>query len=176
MNAQAAVLVLDVDFQPLRIDRWQKAATAWAKGKIEVIEHSRDRTIKGVNTTHPMPSVVRVLRRFKREKQAIRFSRLNIYARDAFTCQYCRQQLPSEELTFDHVMPKSRGGVTSWDNIVTCCIDCNSRKANKTPAEAGMQLARQPRKPRWLPIVTVDMDIRRVPAEWQPYWSSALDR
>jgi 5-methylcytosine-specific restriction endonuclease McrA len=123
-----------------------------------------------------MPSVVRVLTRFRRDRQAIRFSRLNIYARDAFTCQYSLHQLPTEELTFDHVMPRSRGGKTSWDNIVTCCIECNSTKAARTPAEAGMRLRRTPKKPRWLPVVTVDMDMRRVPEEWRPYWSGTLDR
>lgn len=176
MNANAAVLVLDVDFQPLRIDHWRRAAAAWMRGKIEIVEYSADRTIKGVTTNYPMPSVVRVLTRFRRDRQAIRFSRLNIYARDAFTCQYCFHQLPTEELTFDHVMPRSRGGKTSWDNIVTCCIECNSTKAARTPAEAGMHLRRQPKKPRWLPVVNVDMDMRRVPEEWRPYWSATLDR
>lgn len=171
-----AVLVLDVDYQPLRIEHWQKAVADVFLGKTEVVEHSRDRTIKGIHREYPMPAVVRVLRRFKRERQAIKFSRLNIYSRDAFTCQYCRQQLPTEDLTFDHVVPKSRGGRTTWENIVTCCIECNSTKANRTPAEADMQLARVPKKPRWLPVVTVDMDRRRVPAEWQPYWSATLER
>lgn len=176
MSNNAAVLVLDVDFQPLRIEHWQKVICDSFLGKIEVVEYSRDKTIKGVGRDYPMPSVVRVLRRFRRDRVAIKFSRLNIYSRDAFTCQYCRQQLPTEDLTFDHVMPRSRGGRTTWENIVTCCIDCNAEKADHTPAEAGMQLARVPRKPRWLPSVTVDMDRRRVPEEWAPYWTATLDR
>lgn len=175
MNANA-VLVLDVDFQPLRVEHWTKVISDFFLGKVEIIEHARDRTIKSVQHDYPMPAVARVLKRFKRERQAIRFSRLNIYARDAFTCQYCRTQFPTEELTFDHVQPRSRGGRTTWENIVTCCIPCNGQKADCTPAEAGMRLMRQPRKPRWLPAITVDMDIRRVPVEWQPYWSGQLDR
>ncbi len=176
MSNNTAVLVLDVDFQPLRIEHWQAVICDIFLGKLEVVENSRDRTIKTVARDYPMPSVVRVLRRFRRDKQAIKFSRLNIYARDAFTCQYCRRAFPTEELTFDHVQPRSRGGRTTWENIVTCCIDCNSSKANRTPDEAGMQLLRKPKKPRWLPAVTVDMDRRRVPEEWQPYWSAALER
>lgn len=176
MSQQAAVLVLDVDFRPLRIEHWQKVVCDFFLGKVEVVEHSKDRTIKGVTRDYPMPSVVRVLRRFKRDKQAIKFSRLNIYSRDAFTCQYCASQLPTEELTFDHVFPRARGGRTTWENIVTCCVGCNSSKANRTPDEAGMKLLRAPKKPRWLPAVTVEMDRRRVPEEWQPYWSAALER
>src|SRR3954462_7181491 len=116
------VLFLDADWQPLRVESWKRAITDLFLGKVEVIEYSRDRTIKGVTREYPMPAVVRVLRRFRRDRQAIRFSRLNIYARDAFTCQYCGEQYPSEELTFDHVTPRSRGGRTTWENIVTCCV------------------------------------------------------
>ena len=174
--SSAAVLVLDVDFRPLRIESWQKVFCDAVLGKVEVVEHSRDKTIKSVNRDYPMPSVVRVLRRFKREKQAIKFSRLNIYSRDAFTCQYCARQLPTEELNFDHVVPRAQGGATTWDNIVTACLDCNTRKGNRTPVAAGMTLLRVPKKPRWLPAVTVDMDRRHVPEEWRPYWSAALER
>ncbi len=174
--SHAAVLVLDIDFRPLRIEHWQKVIGDFFLGKIEIVEVSRDRTIKCVREEFPMPSVVRVLRRFKRDRQTIKFSRINVYARDAFTCQYCRQQKPSEDLTFDHVTPRSRGGKTSWENITTACFECNMKKANRTPAEAGMQLARAPKKPRWLPAVTVEMSGRQVPDEWKTYWSASLER
>jgi 5-methylcytosine-specific restriction endonuclease McrA len=118
---------------------------------------------------------VRVLRRFHRARQAIRFSRANIYARDAFTCQYCGQAQPTEDLTFDHVLPRSAGGKTTWENIVTCCVPCNHGKANRTPQQAGMHLRRRPAKPRWLPSVTVNIDRRHVPEEWRPYWNISLD-
>ena len=95
-----------------------------------------------------MPSVVRVLRHFKRDRIRLRFSRLNIYARDAFTCQYCGGRRQTEDLTFDHVTPRSRGGRTAWENIVACCIPCNSEKADRTPAEADMKLLSIPRKPQ----------------------------
>src|SRR5262249_26502664 len=114
-----AVLFLDVDWQPMRVDAWTRAITDLFLGKVEVIEYSRDRTIKGVDREYPMPAVVRVLRRFRRDRVVIKFSRINIYTRDRFTCQYCAERFLAEDLTFDHVVPRSAGGRTSWDNIVT---------------------------------------------------------
>lgn len=171
------VLVLDCDYRPLRVDDWKRAICDVLIGKQEVIEYSRDRTIRGVSQAYPMPSVVRVLRRFRRDRIRIKFSRLNIYARDGFVCQYCARRFPTEDLTFDHVVPRSRGGRTSWENIVTACggaDGCNAKKANRTPEQAGMRLVRQPRKPSWLPVVTVRMH-RDIPPEWASYWSGALE-
>ncbi len=171
-----AVLFLDVDYRPLRIEPWTRAVVDVFLGKAEVLEYSRDRTIRGVARDYPMPAVVRVLRRFRRDKVAIRFSRLNIYARDAFICQYCGQRLPSEDLTFDHVLPRAAGGRTTWENIVTCCVPCNATKANRTPSQARMRLLRNPTKPRWLPTLTVAMDPSRMPTEWTAYWSGSLQQ
>ena len=171
-----AVLFLDADWQPMRVESWTRAITDLFLGKIEVIEYSRDRTIKGVGREYPMPAVVRVLRRFRRDRVVIRFSRLNIYTRDRFTCQYCGARFLTEDLTFDHVVPRSTGGRTTWENIVTACVPCNSRKANRTPREARMTLLRPPAKPRHLPTVTVQLDVRHVPPEWRPYWSAPLAR
>ena len=170
------VLFLDSDWQPLRVEPWTRAVTDLFLGKIEVIEYSRDRTIKCVDREYPMPAVVRVLRRFRRDRVVIKFSRINIYTRDRFTCQYCAARFLAEDLTFDHVVPRSAGGRTAWDNIVTACVPCNSSKANRTTREAGMTLLRRPAKPRFLPVVTVRMDGRDVPAEWRPYWSAPLER
>jgi 5-methylcytosine-specific restriction endonuclease McrA len=170
------VLFLDIDWQPLRVEPWTRAITDVFLGKVEVIEYSRDRTIKCVTRELPMPAVVRVLRRFRRNRRAIRFSRVNIFTRDGFTCQYCEQQLLTEDLTFDHVVPRAAGGRTTWENIVTCCVPCNHGKGSCTPEQAGMKLRRRPTKPRYLPTVTVRMDRRQVPEEWRPYWSAILER
>jgi 5-methylcytosine-specific restriction endonuclease McrA len=173
--SSAAVLFLDVDYRPLRVESWQRAISDLFLGKVEVLEHSRDRTIQCVTRAVPMPSVVRIVRRFKRDRIRIKFSRVNIYARDGFGCQYCGARKLTEDLTFDHVVPRSRGGRTSWENIVTCCIDCNSSKANRTPAEAGLTLRSRPRRPHWLPAITVKMGAGAIPEEWRPYWSTSLD-
>jgi 5-methylcytosine-specific restriction endonuclease McrA len=172
----AAVLFLDNEWRPLRIEIWQRAITDLFLGKVEVVEYSRDRTIRGVGVDHPMPAVVRVVRRFRRDRMRLKFSRLNVYARDRFACQYCGARKPTEELNYDHVVPRSRGGKTTWENIVTACIDCNGAKANRTPDEAGMRLRTKPKKPTYLPAVTVrGMGGRDIPPEWQPYWSTELD-
>lgn len=168
------VLILDADWQPLRVAPWTRAITDLFLGRIEVVEYSRDRTINAVTRQLPMPAVVRLLRRFRRARQAIRFSRLNIYTRDDFTCQYCAARLQTEDLTFDHVVPRAAGGKTTWENIVACCVPCNRAKANRTPQQAGMQLRRRPARPRYLPVINVQMDGRQVPAEWRPYWNVIL--
>jgi 5-methylcytosine-specific restriction endonuclease McrA len=170
-----AVLFLDADWRPLRVETWQRAIADFFLGKVEVVEYSRDRTIRGVSRELPMPSVVRVLRRFRRDRLRIKFSRLNIYARDRFVCQYCGQRRDSEDLTFDHVVPRSRGGRTTWENIVTCCIPCNALKSDRTPAQAGLRLVRRPTKPQFLPAVTVRMDRAEIPDEWRAYWSGTLE-
>jgi 5-methylcytosine-specific restriction endonuclease McrA len=171
----SAVLFLDHAYQPLRIESWERAITDFFLGKVEVIEYSRDRTIKGVGRELPMPAVVRVLRHFRRDKLRIRFSRLNVYARDRFTCAYCGHRFASEDLTFDHVVPRSRGGRTSWENIVSCCVPCNGEKSDRTPAEARMTLRWKPKKPAYLPTVTVTTNTRDVPPEWASYWTGALE-
>ncbi len=176
MSAHAAVLFLDTAYRPLRIESWQRAIADVMLGKLEVIEYSADRTIQGVGRTYPMPSVVRVVRHFKRDRIRLKFSRLNIYARDRFECQYCGARKATEDLTFDHVMPRSRGGRTCWENIVTACRDCNGEKADRTPAEADMRLRSTPKKPRYLPTITVrGMGAADIPAEWRAYWTGALE-
>lgn len=176
MSATAAVvLYLDQTYRPLRVEHWKRAVADVFTGKTEVVEYSRDRTIQGVTQTYPLPSVVRVLRSFKRDRIRIKFSRLNIYARDGFACQYCGARFATEDLTFDHVIPRARGGRTCWENIVACCVSCNSEKADRTPAEAGVKLLRAPRKPHFLPVVTVKMDASKRPPEWDGYWSDALE-
>lgn len=171
-----AVLVLDQAYRPLRVDHWKKAIVDVFLGKAETVEYSKDRTIQGIARVYPMPSVVRVVRAFKRDRIAIKFSRLNVYMRDDFTCQYCVQRLMAEELTFDHVVPKSKGGKTVWENVVACCVPCNKLKSDRSTDAAGMWPKKKPIKPRYLPAVTVrGMDRRNIPAEWRAYWNTALE-
>lgn len=172
----AAVLILDVDYRPLRIASWKEAFCDNLLGKLEVVHYSQDRTIKGVHREWPLPIVARVMKRFKRERISIKFSRLNIYTRDDFTCQYCTLRFPTEELTFDHVLPRAQGGKTDWTNVTTACIECNSTKANRTPDQAGMKLLSKPGKPKYLPTVLVNFDRANVPKEWRYYWQGKLEK
>jgi len=122
-----------------------------------------------------MPAVVRITHRIDATKKRIKFSRQNVLARDKFCCQYCGAKGPGVELTFDHVVPKSRGGRTEWENIVMACRDCNSKKGNQTPVQAGLRLRTKPYKPSWVPIFNVTLrNLARVPAEWLDYWTAEL--
>jgi 5-methylcytosine-specific restriction endonuclease McrA len=171
-----AVLFLDAEWRPLRVEGWQRAITDLFNKKVQVVEYSRDRTIRGVTMDYPLPSVVRVLTKFDRKRIRLKFSRLNIYTRDKFRCQYCGNKFFSEELNLDHVIPRAQGGKTTWENVVCSCIECNHLKANQTPQQAGLKLLSQPVKPAFLPTITVTMRTGDVPPEWAPYWTGSLDR
>ena len=162
------VLLLNITYEPLRIINWKKAITLLCLGKVEVIEeYGRD--IHSVSFTIKLPSVVRLLKLVKKPKSPIKFSRQNIYLRDKYRCQYCGLQHPTEELTYDHILPKSRGGKTEWENIVTCCVGCNRQKGGRTPTEARMNLVRKPTRPSWVPAIKVTIGLKQIPQTWRDY-------
>jgi 5-methylcytosine-specific restriction endonuclease McrA len=162
------VLLLNITYEPLKIINWKKAITMLCLGKVEVIEEY-DRDIHSISFTLKLPSVVRLLKMVKRHKSPVKFSRQNIYARDRYRCQYCGDRYATEELTYDHVLPKSRGGRTEWENIVTCCIGCNREKGGRTPKEASMALVRKPFRPTWIPALRITISFHRVPETWRDY-------
>ena len=138
-----ATLLLNSSFEPLKVISWQRAITLLFAGKVEVVEEY-SREIHSVTFSLKLPSVLRLLKYVRVKKnRIIRFSRANIYARDHHRCQYCGNVRRSDELTFDHVIPVSRGGGKSWDNIVTACIECNRKKGGKTPRQARMGLVKK---------------------------------
>jgi 5-methylcytosine-specific restriction endonuclease McrA len=100
-----------------------------------------------------LPRIIRLSRFERMPAQTVRFSRKNIFARDDFQCQYCGLKKPSNQLSLDHVIPRSLGGKTTWENIVCCCLRCNSRKGGRTPAQAAMTLLTHPAKPRYNPAL-----------------------
>ena len=174
-NLMEQVLLLNLTYEPLKIINWKKAITLFLLGKVEVLEEY-SREIHSVSFTVRLPSVVRLLRIVKRPKSPVKFSRQNIYGRDQYRCQYCGTGYPSEELTYDHIIPKSRGGKTQWNNIVTCCIGCNRKKGGRTPAEAHMKLLRRPSRPTWLPALKITIGVMDVPRSWRDYlyWNVEL--
>lgn len=114
--------------------------------------HPGETMIRSARTAILAPKVV-VLSLYDRlPRLEVRFSRRNVFLRDRFTCQYCSRVLPEAQLNLDHVTPRDKGGRTSWDNIVTSCFRCNTRKANKLPHEAGMLPRSTPLAPRWRPL------------------------
>lgn len=124
-----------------------------------------------------VPEVV-TLNEFDRVPTAtVALSRRNVFKRDRFTCQYCGVQPGSEDLTIDHVVPRSRGGQTSWENCVLACFRCNSRKADRTPDEASMRLKKKPIEPTWRPIYADRADTIRSWSKFisEAYWVTELD-
>jgi 5-methylcytosine-specific restriction endonuclease McrA len=169
-------LVLSQGFEPVKIVPWQRAITLLFLGKVEVIEEY-DRDIKTTSVLIKIPAVVRLLKAFRRYQKPVKFSRVNIYGRDKYTCQFCGVKKSIDDLTYDHVVPRSRGGKTNWENIVTCCQACNRRKANRTPAEAGMKLLKEPVQPSATPTLVVTISKSSVPDAWRDYmyWTGELD-
>ena len=136
------VLVLNASYEPLNITSWRRATVMLLKGKAEGLEHAHDQLLRpGLNR----PTVIR-LRQFVRVPfRPLPLTRRNVFHRDGHRCQYCG--ISSDRLSIDHIQPRSRGGTHSWDNVTTACLRCNVHKGNRTPREAGMLLARQPRRP-----------------------------
>ena len=171
-------LLLNATYEPLKVVHWQKAITLLYQGKVEVIsEH--DREIRAVSFRIKLPSVIRLLRyiKIKRRFDYVPFSRANIYARDNHSCQYCGDQFPTSELTFDHVVPVAQGGRKDWVNIVTCCVTCNRRKGGRTPHEAGMHLVKWPKRPESVPAIRITIGLRNAPDSWRDYlyWNAELE-
>lgn len=174
-GAATATLLLSQSYEPIKVISWQRAFTLLTLGKVEVLEEY-DHPIRAVSLVFKMPAVVRLLRAFRRHEKPVKFSRVNIYARDKYRCQYCGTRAPISELTYDHVIPRSQGGQTTWTNIVTSCYECNRCKANRTPEQASMKLRAKPVQPRWIPAVTIRISTTSMPEAWRDYlyWTGEL--
>ena len=114
--------------------------------------------VRSVNFSIMVPRVIRLTFYDKVPKLTLRFNRRNLFARDQNTCQYCGNSHPLSQLSFDHVQPRSRGGQTTWENVVCCCLKCNGRKGDRSPEQVGMTLIRKPVRPRQNPLLTVKLD------------------
>lgn len=136
---------------PVQIVSWTDAITDLYLGKIEAMVNYDD-VVRSPSITIPMPAVVRTLRASHPSKKSVKFSRPNVATRDRYRCQYCLNKLAFSEITYDHVMPRSRGGRTTWENVVCACRSCNSKKDDKTPTEARMVLHCIPHRPNSLPL------------------------
>ncbi len=163
------VLVLNATYEPLNVTSLWRACSLILSNKAEVIEAHPERVIRSPSTTLPHPIVIR-LRSYVRvpRLQARRITRRAIFARDGFRCQYCGG---TSSLTVDHVTPRSRGGGSTWDNVVTACAPCNLRKGDKLPREADMPLRHEPRTPA--PEVFLTLSSPTVPSPWRAYLAYA---
>ena len=169
-------LLLNQGYEPIKVISWQRAITLITLHKVEVVEEY-DAQIRAQSIIVQVPAVVRLRKAFRRHARPVKFSRVNIYARDNYRCQYCGKRASISELTYDHVVPRSKGGMTEWTNIVTCCYLCNRKKGGRTPREAGMALLAQPAQPNWVPAVAIRVSLRSIPDAWRDYlyWTGELD-
>jgi 5-methylcytosine-specific restriction endonuclease McrA len=130
-----------------------------------------DETIGLVDRAMRVPRVILLVAYDRVPKRHVRFSRFNVYARDRNTCQYCGRGFPRADLNLDHVIPRSHGGTSTWENVVCSCLRCNRQKGGRSPEEAGMHLLRRPLRPNWTPFVLETWSLRRH-REWLPFLSS----
>ncbi len=162
----SAVLVLNRYYQPVHVTSVKRAFSLLYQGVAKAIDaqyrlyefddwaalSATQDCITTINRTIRVPRVLVLSAYDHLPRGRVRFSRLNIYARDNDTCQYCGRNLPRSELNLDHVMPRSQGGKTTWENVVCSCVPCNLKKGGRTPEQADMRLLKKPVRPRWTPL------------------------
>lgn len=165
----STVLVLNQNYEPLNVCRVRRAVVLLYQGKAELVENGMGE-VHSIAETIPLPSVIRLIYLIKRPPAHRKLSRLEIFNRDRFTCQYCGST--NRELTLDHVLPRNQGGKHSWDNLVSACIPCNRRKAGRTPEQASMALVKPPRKPPARGFLVPYIYLRRH-QEWNKYLGQA---
>lgn len=149
------VLVLNASYEPLSIVSVKRAIILLLKEKAELVE-AAEAQLRAENFTFPRPLVIRLVYFVKIPPRiSLPVTRRTVLARDHYTCQYCGALPPRQHLTLDHVLPRSRGGKTTWENVVAACEKCNGRKGSRTPAEANMTLFTLPQRPRYLAITAL---------------------
>jgi 5-methylcytosine-specific restriction endonuclease McrA len=164
------VLVLNATYEPLSVVPMRRAVLLLLKEKAEIVE-AAEAWLRSTWVIMPVPVVIRLVCYVRIPRHfSLPVSRRTVMARDGYTCQYCNGQPGRARLTLDHVVPRSKGGETRWENVVTACGPCNRRKGNRTPEEAGMPLPRQPRRPRYLAMTLLEG--AGAPEVWNKYMYS----
>ncbi len=164
------VLILNASYEPLHVCSVKRAVSLLMHEVAERIEDS-DKVLRSPSQLFPVPSVIRLKKFVKRPyRQRVAFNRKNVFRRDDHSCQYCG--VKASELTLDHVLPRSRGGSTSWENVVACCHKCNARKRDRLPEEANMNLSRKPFAPQFMFSSAFGL-ISDVDPLWEPYLPKA---
>lgn len=169
----SSVLVLNQNYEPLNVCGIRRALVLLLRDKAQSLEIG-EVLVRSASDDFLVPSVIRLLHMVKRPVFSRRLSRREIFWRDRFTCQYCGKQ--ARELTLDHVRPRVKNGTHTWENVVTACVPCNHRKADRTPNDAGMRLLREPTAPKANPYY--HLLHRQMPDEWNIYlpWKQVAHR
>ncbi len=155
MASLDTVIVISAGYEFMGLISWQRAMILLLNGKVEVVKES-DKIIRTVSRTFRVPAVIRLLKFIRQMyRREAPFSRKNVLVRDVYVCQYCGVEHPPSELTLDHVIPKVQSGTNDWNNVVTCCRNCNTHKGGRTPRQAGMSLVRKPFKPTKMEFINI---------------------
>lgn len=167
LETDRQVLVLNNDYEPLNVCNVRRAVVLVLLGKAEVL-HADGIALRTADKVIQVPSVVKLRYHVKRPLPELKLTRRTIFARDDYTCQYCGYR--GKDLTVDHVIPRRLGGSDDWENLVTCCRKCNLKKGDKPLHQAGMTLLRQPRRPRYVPYISLSKYIEGTKNEvWRNY-------
>ncbi|UOQ52746.1 HNH endonuclease [Hymenobacter cellulosivorans] len=158
------VLVLNGDYTAITLCSVQKAFVLLFLDKAEMIAKSEHGVLRTISSAYPKPSIIRLQRYVRVPYKGIALSRHNIMKRDHFECQYCGS---TKNLTLDHVLPRSRGGDSSWTNLLTACARCNHAKGHRTPSEAGLTIRQQPKKPTLSGFLRLSAGT--IDQNWHPY-------
>ena len=161
------VSVEDQQFLAYDLESWREVSQLRA-----LYERENHEWVKCVRFELAVPRIIRLLFYDRLPRTNVKFTRRNIYARDSNRCQYCGKRFATSELSLDHVVPRSHGGVSSWANIVCCCVKCNVRKGGRTPYEARMKLVRQPVKPKRSPMIALRLGHEKY-ASWKQFLDAA---
>ena len=180
----SSVLVLNRSYLPVHVTSARRAFTLLYQGIARVVNEQYQtfdfeawsqlavaRDMEAIGTPGGpirIPRVIVLIAFDRLPKRHVRFSRINLMARDNFACQYCGAKPHRSELNLDHVVPRSLGGRSTWENVVTSCVDCNRTKGGRTPVQAGMELIRKPARPRWTPLAHLMLTGARY-EEWRPF-------
>jgi 5-methylcytosine-specific restriction endonuclease McrA len=193
------VLVLNRLWQAINVCSVRRAFTLLCAGHAQVVDADEDRNFfthdfaswRDLSVREPeddmvhtisfkirVPRVIVLLLFDRMPKKEVKFTRANIFERDKCTCQYCGLHFERRDLNLDHVIPRDRGGLTSWENIVCSCIPCNTRKGNRLPHQVGMRLIKKPERPKWRPFLHITFD-SKVHESWRhfidfAYWNVEL--
>jgi 5-methylcytosine-specific restriction endonuclease McrA len=180
----AESLVLNSAGIPVSIVSWQRAITLYFMEKAVILAEYKDQPVRSINFSMFIPAVIQCIQSNYMPKRFVRtlpFSRRNVYVRDNGSCVYCGRKVSLANFTFDHVIPQSKGGKTTWNNVVVCCMRCNNKKGNKTPAQARMFPIKKPCAPRLdkaAPANLVSKVAAEIPHEsWEDYiyWNVILE-
>jgi 5-methylcytosine-specific restriction endonuclease McrA len=155
MSGNINILVLNADFQPINMTTFRKGYKLLYNKKAEVVVADSENPVMLYMTSVARPKVIRLLKYIYLPYRKINLNKQNVYKRDGFRCVYCNA---NDNLTIDHVLPKSRGGKNTWENLVTCCSKCNTKKDNKTPSEANMKMNSKPYAPTFIKLISLSKD------------------